>query len=36
MPEIEKPCECEEIRSINVGFVPAEECFGCQDEEQGE
>jgi hypothetical protein len=31
--EIEKPCECEEIRSINVGFVPSTECFGCHDNE---
>jgi hypothetical protein len=22
-------CECEEIRSISVGFQPASECFGC-------
>jgi hypothetical protein len=32
----EKPCECEVIYSINVGFVPSPECFGCHEEEQGE
>lgn len=28
-----KECVCEEIRSISVGFVPASECFGCDEDE---
>ena len=32
--EIEKPCECEVINSINVGFVPSTECFGCHEEDK--
>ncbi len=29
----EKSCECEVIYSINVGYVPSPECFGCQEED---
>jgi hypothetical protein len=28
-----KVCTCEVINSINVGFVPSDECFGCDEEE---
>ena len=28
-----KACTCEIIHSINVGYVPSDECFGCYEEE---
>lgn len=28
----EKVCTCERIDSINIGFVPSDECFGCDEE----
>lgn len=29
-----KSCECEAIYSINVGYVPSPECFGCDEESE--
>lgn len=29
-----KICVCEKIVSINVGYVPSDECFGCQEGEE--
>jgi hypothetical protein len=29
----EKPCVCERIDSVSVGYVPSPECFGCGDED---
>jgi len=28
----EKVCSCEVIKSINVGFEPSDECFGCDED----
>ena len=29
----DKTCSCEVINSINVGYEPSSECFGCKPEQ---